>query len=34
MQLELVDREAGSGEWLNYRVEALGTSGELLTNPI
>ncbi len=34
MQLELVDREARSGEWLNYRVEALGTSGELLTNPI
>ncbi|MDH4083524.1 MAG: hypothetical protein OEV99_11320 [Nitrospira sp.] len=34
MQLELVDHEAGSGEWLNYRVEAVGTSGELLTNPI
>lgn len=34
MQLELVDREARPGEWLNYRVEALGTSGELLTNPI
>jgi hypothetical protein len=34
MQLELVDREAGSGEWLNYRVEVIGTSGELLTNPI
>ena len=34
MQLDLVDREAKSGEWLNYRVETLGTSGELLTNPI
>jgi hypothetical protein len=34
MQLELLDREAGPGEWLNYRVEVLGTSGELLTNPI
>ncbi|NJN36853.1 MAG: hypothetical protein HC794_07070 [Nitrospiraceae bacterium] len=34
MQLELIDHEAQSGEWLNYRVEATGTSGELLTNPI
>lgn len=34
LQLELVDREATSEGWLNYRVEVLGTSGELLTNPI
>ena len=34
MQLEFVDREAQSGEWLNYRVEAVSNSGELLTNPI
>lgn len=34
MQLDLIDHEAQSGEWLNYRVEATGTSGELLTNPI
>jgi hypothetical protein len=34
VQLERVDREAGPDEWLQYRVEVLGTSGELLTNPI
>ncbi|UVT14209.1 MAG: hypothetical protein H8K04_10035 [Nitrospira sp.] len=34
LQLELVDREARYGTWLNYRVEVVGKSGELLTNPI
>jgi hypothetical protein len=34
LKLELVDREAQPGEWLNYRVEVVGNSGELLTNPI
>ena len=34
LQVELTDREAQRGEWLNYRVEVVGKSGELLTNPI
>lgn len=34
LQIELSDREAQRGEWLNYRVEVVGNSGELLTNPI
>ncbi len=34
LQIELADREARSGEWLNYRVEVVSHSGELLTNPI
>jgi hypothetical protein len=34
IQLELVDREARYGPGLNYRVEVVGKSGELLTNPI
>jgi hypothetical protein len=34
LQIELADREARRGEWLNYRVEVVGKGGELLTNPI
>ena len=34
LQVELADREAQRGEWLNYRVEVVGKGGELLTNPI
>ncbi len=34
LQLELMDREARHGTWLNYRVDVVGKSGELLTNPI
>lgn len=34
LQVELADREARRGEWLNYRVEVVGKGGELLTNPI
>jgi hypothetical protein len=34
LQVELVDREAQREEWMNYRVEVVGRSGELLTNPI
>ena len=34
LQVELVDHEDQRGEWLNYRVEVAGKSGELLTNPI
>lgn len=34
LHIELADREAQRGTWLNYRVEAVGNSGELLTNPI
>lgn len=31
---EVADREAPSGQWQTYRVEVVGKSGELLTNPI
>lgn len=34
LRVDLVDREAPRGEWLNYRVEVIGKGGELLTNPI
>ncbi len=34
LRIELADREAQRGEWLNYRVEVVGKGGELLTNPI
>jgi hypothetical protein len=34
LQYEMTDREAPAGEWLTYRVEVVGKSGELLTNPI
>lgn len=34
LQYEMADREAPAGEWLTYRVEVVGRSGELLTNPI
>lgn len=31
---ELADHEASSTEWVMYRLEVVGKSGELLTNPI
>lgn len=34
LELELVDRGGLSEDWLNYRLEVVGASGELLTNPI
>lgn len=34
LALDLADREAPAGQWLIYRVEVTGKSGELLTNPI
>jgi hypothetical protein len=34
LQFEIADREIPSGERLSYRVEVVGKSGELLTNPI
>ncbi len=34
LQYELADRDAPAGEWITYRVEVVGKSGELLTNPI
>ncbi len=34
LSYELTDREAPAGERLYYRVEVIGKSGELLTNPI
>jgi len=34
LRLEMDDRDAPAGEWLIYRVEVVGKSGELLTNPI
>jgi hypothetical protein len=34
LELELVDRGGMSDDWSNYRLEVVGTSGELLTNPI
>jgi hypothetical protein len=34
LALDLADRAASAGQWLIYRVEVTGKSGELLTNPI
>lgn len=34
LELELVDRGDPSEGWVNYRLEVVGASGELLTNPI
>jgi hypothetical protein len=34
LQIAFADREAQAEEWMNYRVEAVSHSGELLTNPI
>jgi hypothetical protein len=34
LQFEIADREAPAGQWLIYRVEVTGKSGELLSNPI
>lgn len=34
LRFELIDREIPEKEWLTYRVEVTGKSGELLTNPI
>lgn len=34
LKFEMTDREAPAREWLAYRVEVVGRSGELLTNPI
>lgn len=31
---ELADREAPLGRWVTYRLEVVGESGELLTNPV
>jgi hypothetical protein len=34
LRLDISDRDAPAGQWLIYRVEVTGKSGELLTNPI
>lgn len=34
LELELIDHGAMHEDWLHYRVEVVGPSGELLTNPI
>ncbi len=34
LQYEMADSDAPAGEWLTYRVEVVGKSGELLTNPV
>ena len=34
LRIELMDHEAHQGEWQHYRLELVGASGELLTNPI
>lgn len=34
LRFELTDSDAPADRWLPYRVEAIGTSGELLTNPV
>ncbi|NGZ02905.1 MAG: hypothetical protein CV090_07640 [Nitrospira sp. WS238] len=34
LRIELVDSETKQGAWQQYRLEVMGASGELLTNPI
>lgn len=34
LQYEVADSDTPAGEWQTYRVEVIGRSGELLTNPV